>query len=442
LPELDAELSRLVRRAQADERLPSVSAAVFRGPELVWTEAVGLADAETGEEATPDHQYRIGSITKMFTAAAVLQLRDAGELSLDDPIGRHVPEAARWEATLGRLLSHHSGLQREPPGEIWESMQPPSREELLAGLEDAELVLEPGRHWHYSNLAFALLGEVVVRRTGSEYTEYVSERLLRPLGLSRTTWSSSAPVAKGYFVEPYADEIRLERYDVDLSGTAASGGLWSTVGDVSRWGAFLCDPNEAVLSRESAESMHSVRVMFDPDRWTLGYGLGTMLFRRGDRILGGHDGGMPGHVTFLRYAQAERIGAVVLTGSTAPGPPAAELPARLVDAALAALPTEVEPWRPTDAPPPELAGVTGRWWSEGSEFVFRWRSGRLEAVFPGSAREVGPAVFARERPDLYRTVSGRERGELLRIVRDERGAVVKLYWATYPFTREPEVFGA
>ena len=87
----------------------------------------------------------------------------------------------------------------------------------------------------------------------------------------------------------------------------------------------------------------------------------------------------------------------------------------------------------------ELAGVPGRWWSEGEEFVFGFRKGRLEAKLPRSV--LPPGVFERVDADLYRTVSGRERGELLRLVRDESGAVVKMYWATYPFTRQPEIFG-
>ena len=112
--------------------MPSVSAAVFRGDEVVWQQALGDADVEEGEEATTETQYRIGSITKTFTAVGVMQLRDAGELSLDDPLTAHLPESAH-APTIGRMLAHSSGLQREPPGEIWETMKAPSREDLLAG---------------------------------------------------------------------------------------------------------------------------------------------------------------------------------------------------------------------------------------------------------------------------------------------------------------------
>src|ERR671939_1376179 len=105
LPE--PEFERIVRRAQADERVPSISAAVFRGRELLWSGAVGLADVEAGREATPDTRYPIASITKSFVAVSVLQLRDAGELALDDPIGSHVPDAPAGPTIL-TPLSHLS----------------------------------------------------------------------------------------------------------------------------------------------------------------------------------------------------------------------------------------------------------------------------------------------------------------------------------------------
>ena len=123
--------------------MPSVSAAVFRDGETLWEQALGHADAEAKRDATPETQYRIGSITKTFTAVGIMQLRDAGALSLDDPLTAHLPESAHGP-TIGRMLTHSSGLQREPPGEIWETMKAPSREELLSGTGDAEQVLDSG----------------------------------------------------------------------------------------------------------------------------------------------------------------------------------------------------------------------------------------------------------------------------------------------------------
>ena len=209
MPELAAELDRILRAAQRERRLPSVSAAVFRDREIVWAAALGQADIETGEPATTEHAYRIGSITKTFTAVCVMQFRDAGLVDLDAPLRSYIPEV-RPGPTVRHALTHLSGLQREPPGEIWETLAPPSREELLAGLEDAEQVLAQGTHWHYSNLAFALLGELVTRVSETAFPAYLETQVLEPLGLSRTSLRPTDPAARGYYVGPWSDAAELE----------------------------------------------------------------------------------------------------------------------------------------------------------------------------------------------------------------------------------------
>jgi CubicO group peptidase (beta-lactamase class C family) len=429
---------RLVREAQSTGRLPSLAGGVFRGADLVWSDAIGLADVEGRVDATADTQYAVASITKTFTAAALLQLRDEGKLELDDPLSRHLPEAAHGAPTLRRMLSHVSGLQREPPGEIWETLEFPGEEELLARLQEAEQVLPPAAAWHYSNLAYALLGHVVAHVSGAPFRDYVEERLLRPLGLERTTWGPYPPAALPYFVEPYSDSVRREAV-LDLGGKGGESGLYSTVGDLARWGAFLSAPDESVLAASSVAEMHDLQVMAEPD-WTLGWGLGLELWRRGDRIFGGHTGGFPGFLSILVFARRERVGAVLLTNSSR----WAKLSATgldLAEAALEELVPEEEAWAPEEAPPAEIVPLLGRWWSEGEETIFSWRRGRLEAQIASAPDGREPSVFEPEGEDRFRTVSGRERGEVLRVVRDERGAVARLYWATYPFTRSPEIFG-
>ena len=110
-------LDRLVATAQAEQRAPSASAAVFRDGHVLWRRALGSADVAAGVDATSDHAYRIGSITKTFTAVCILQLRDAMVLDLDDPLRTHIPEASAGP-TVRDALSHLSGLQREPPGSL------------------------------------------------------------------------------------------------------------------------------------------------------------------------------------------------------------------------------------------------------------------------------------------------------------------------------------
>jgi CubicO group peptidase (beta-lactamase class C family) len=428
---------RLVRNAQAEARLPSLSAAAFRGGELVWQQAVGVADAEAGEEATTEHQYGVASITKSFVAAAVLQLRDDGKLTLEDRLSDHLPDVEHGSLTVRAMLAHLSGLQREPPGEIWETLRAPSREELLAGLGEAEQVLPPNEEWHYSNLAYSLLGEVIARVSGVEFGRYVEERLLAPLGLEHTGWSPARP-ATPYYVEPYSDVATVEP-QLERAGTDAAGGLWSIAADIAHWGAFLADPDPAVLSAESARQMRTVRTIID-DGWTSGHGLGLQMWRRGERVFAGHTGGLPGFSSIFAWLPKEHAGAVILT-SSGHWPELVETGLTLVETVADELPAVRSEWRPEAPPPEDVAPLLGRWWSETSEFVFSWH-GRLEARIADVPTVLEPAVFEREGDGVWRTVSGRERGERLRVVRDGDGAVRKLYWATYPFTRDAQSFAA
>jgi CubicO group peptidase (beta-lactamase class C family) len=429
---------RLVLEAQSEGRLPSVSAAVFRGGEVVWDDAVGLADVDRRTDATTDTQYAVASITKTFTAASMLQLRDAGRLDLEDPLSRHIPEAVHGTPTLRRLLSHASGLQREPPGEVWETLRFPDEQELLTSLEEAEQVLPPSAAWHYSNLAYALLGHVVSRVSGTPFQDYVRERLLSPLGLERTTWGPGDGAALPYFVEPYSDAVQREPV-LEVGGKGGESGLYSTVGDLARWGSFLADPDESVLAPASVAEMHDLQIMAEPD-WTLGWGLGIELWRRGERVYGGHTGGFPGFLSILIYSRRDKIGAVLLTNSST-WPKLSASGLDLAEAALEELAPEREPWAPEEAPPAEIVPLLGRWWSEGDETIFSWRKGKLEARLAAAPPEREPSVFEQEGEDRFRVISGRERGEVLRVVRDDQGDVVRLYWATYPFTRAPEIFG-
>ncbi|MFZ0341524.1 MAG: serine hydrolase domain-containing protein, partial [Gaiellaceae bacterium] len=311
---LAARLERLVRSSQREKRAPSIAAAVLRDGELIWEAAVGVADVEAGLEATSDTQYRIGSITKTFTAAAIMQLRDAGKLDLEDTLDRHV-EGAAHTPTIRRLLSHASGLQRETQDDSWLSLRFAPPDELLETLSQAELVLPSGARFHYSNLAFALLGVVVERVSGMAYQEYVRERLFEPVGLTRVSFEPTAPAARGYLAQPYADGV-WNAVDVETGAWASAGQLWGTAGDICRWGAFLADPDESVLASSSAEEMRTVQTIADHERWLAGYGLGLGLSRDGDRILAGHGGSMPGFIATLDFSAKEKVAVAALTNES------------------------------------------------------------------------------------------------------------------------------
>jgi CubicO group peptidase (beta-lactamase class C family) len=436
-PEGFGEALRLrVAREQTDQRLPSISAAAFRDGEVVWAEALGFADVEAEKDATPETQYAIASITKTFVAASIMLLRDQGALDIDRSIGDHVEELPHRTPTLRALLSHLSGLQRESPGNAWETLEFPTREELLAALSESEQVLPTGERWHYSNLAFVMLGEVIGRVSGTDYDDFIRERLLEPLGMSATTWKPTDASATGYYVHPFSDAVHREK-PIEKRALGAAGGLWSTTGDLARWGAFLAEPDEDVLARKTVDEMATFHSLADPKTWALGWGLGLMLVRREDQILVGHTGGTVGFVSGLFVLRDERIGAVALMNSSTGRDPAQLASGLAVDAAER-WPAEPELWSAADVPDKQLESVLGTWWVEGSPVTLRFRKGKLVLAQPEGRFE---AVFEQLDDDRFRVVSGTEHGELLQVVRDEQGEPVKLYWATYPMHRSPGPFG-
>ncbi|MFC8296841.1 serine hydrolase domain-containing protein [Micromonospora orduensis] len=442
-------LDRLVRRVQADARVPAVSAALHRADRPLWSCTVG--DTGTGSPLTSGTQFRIGSVTKTFTAVLTLQCRDDGLLDLDDPVSRHLDLPAHGDMTVRRLLSHTAGLQREPFGDVWDSLNAPDDARLVAELARAERVLPPGRRFHYSNLGMAVLGQLVARLRGGTWAQALDERVLTPLGLADTTVAPRPDAATGYLVDAYSDEAHPEP-PTDFGAVGPAAQLWSTATDMARWAAFLADPAAldpagAVLAPGTLDEMRWPVTTADETLWGAGFGLGLILVPQGERVMHvGHDGAMPGFLAGVYGRRggdgtAGAMGAAVL-GSSGTAAELFELPHRLLTEAVEHDPAEIEPWRPGAPAPAALRGLLGRWWGEGSEYVFSWHDGTLQARAERDPAGRPPAVFAPlpDRPDVYRTVSGREVGELLRLTRDDAGEVIRMHWATYRFTRHQETF--
>lgn len=438
---LSADLSRLLGQAQLTWRAPSVTAAVWRDGETLWTEAVGSAHIGSGSVGAQDGgvevAYRIGSITKTFTAVLIHQLHDAGLLDLDDPLATHLPGTRHGAVTLRRMLGHLSGLQREPVGDLWIELTVPTREELLAGFEQAEQVLPSRTTHHYSNLAYAILGEVVARVTGLTWEQALQERLLDPLGLDRTGVAPIGARATGYLSEPYADAVRPEP-DMPTGAAGPAMQLWSTAADLVRWAAFLADPPAALLSEDALDRLRQPVVVFDPHAFTLAWSAGLMLARKGERVFHGHGGAMPGFLAgcYAYRSETERIGAVVLT-NTGRVADADGLAMDLLGAVLDAEPRQAPAWTPGEVPG-DVRPLLGPWWGEGSENLLEWREGGLTAIGRGGA-EWRRTRLERD-GDGWRAVAGRERGERMRVVHGADGAPERLVFAGYAWTRDPRTF--
>src|SRR4051794_4577509 len=273
---LPATAHRLLARlaeAQAGSRLPSLVGGIVRDGALVWSGGRGRVG---GEAPGPDTQYRIGSISKTFTALLVMRLRDEGALALTDPFGRHVPGTPFGERTVGQLLSHAAGVQAEGPGEWWERAPVGPFDEVMAALDEHAVPLVPGRRFHYSNLGFGALGELVARLRGRPWFEVLQAEVLGPLELTRTTYRPAAPHATGYAVHPWA-ELALEEPEYDAGALAPAGQLWSTLDDLARLATFLLGDTGEVLDPDTLEEMRQPALFDGRPSGATSYGLGLQL---------------------------------------------------------------------------------------------------------------------------------------------------------------------
>jgi CubicO group peptidase (beta-lactamase class C family) len=430
LPETGRRVTEIAARAQSTGRAPSLALAVVRDRSL-------LHFTGAGETPPPDPktQYRLGSITKTLTATMVMQLRDEGFFALDDLLYRHLPGTPVGGITLRQLLGHVSGLQREPDGPWWERTDGGDVEKLLAELAFDKIAGPPFRTYHYSNLAYGLLGAVLQRVTGESWATLVGKRILDPLGMKRTTYSPVEPFARGYVVHSLDGSLHEEPRP-DSGAMAPAGQLWSTVTDMAKWAAFLADPAPTVLSRETVDEMCTPVVMQD-DAWTAGHGLGPELNRVGERIYVGHGGSMPGYVSHFAVHRPSRTGVVAFANSYGlRGTSIRAVSLEALTAVLDAEPILPQPWRPAPAPTGEAAEVCGRWWWMGGEFEVTADGAEL-VMHPLGQPARTPWRFVREAQDRWRGTAGTNAGEVLTVLRDPDGRVTQLDIATFVFSRDP-----
>ena len=423
LPTTARVLLARTARAQREGRAPSLVAGVVRDGGLAWSAGHGdLPGPHT------DVQYRLGSISKTVTAVVVLRLRDEGRLHLDDPLARHLPGTPFGDRTIGQLLSHLAGASAESPGAWWERAPGGPLEDLHLGPE--HVVLGAARRFHYSNLGFGLLGELVARQRGSSWEEAVRTEVLAPLGMSRTTPRPSGAAAQGWAVHPWADVV-LPEPEHSAGVMAAAGQLWATLADLAAFGAFLAGDTGDVLDPATLQEMAEPAGVDSSSPGWAAYGLGLQVLRMEGRTYVGHGGSMPGFLAGVFADRDEGTAAVSLTNTT--GGPEPVVFGLLADL-RAHEPRVVEAWAPS--PSPVELDVLGVWFWGPTPQVLRAVPGGMLHLGPLPGRPGRASRFRRRDDGGWVGMDGYYAGEPLTMAADH------LDVGTFVFTRAPYDPGA
>lgn len=319
----DASIRFTMHRKQQ----PGLAVAIVHKGELLWGKGYGLADVETKKAVDLDTRFRIASISKTFTAVAILQLRDAGLLGLDDPVSTHLDwfdrrYAGAPEITLRNLLTHTSGLPRDSHNPMWTECDAPEWDVFVEELSKRPATRPPYDKFAYSNVGYSLLGGVIEQASGESWAEYVQRHIVDPLDMTATfpvPQSDDPLLATGYSQLDENYERRPMPFFL-MKGFEASANFASTINDLVKYAAFhLGSKASPVLSAHSLQDMH--RIHWLEPSWNEGYGLGSMMYKLGDWTICGHAGGYPGYLTGFTLCREHEVAVIALTNALGSAPP-------------------------------------------------------------------------------------------------------------------------
>lgn len=304
---------------------PGTSVAIRQGGKTIFTRSYGYANKESKESLTPAHLFQIASQSKTFTATAIMQLQEKRKLRIDDYVCRYLPwlaghTDARWRfVTIRQLLSHSAGVMRDGKNaDYWQLLNDfPSKDELHRQIMDADLVIEPNTSMKYSNLGYALLGEVIAQASGETYEAYIKKHIIDKLGLTHTFVDvppkENAAIATGYSRPFSPNDCRpLPRKSANALVPAA--GFWSTAEDLAVYYAAQMIGSGELLTDESKREMQ--RVQWQITKSADSYGLGFLIEDYGQHTVVAHGGGFPGFGTHGVVDAENKLSIVVLTNSS------------------------------------------------------------------------------------------------------------------------------
>jgi len=419
-----------------NRHLPGIAVGVVADQELIWAAGFGLADTGKKVPMTPQTKFRMASHSKLFTATAIMQLREQGKLRLDDPVSKYLPwfqvktaESEDPPITIEELLTHSSGLPREA-GSHWTTFEFPTTEQLRGLMAERQAPFSPEVRWKYSNLAFSIAGMVIESVSGQKWEDYVQQHIYQPLGMSSSSVDKNVDgLAVGYG-RLMPDHSRAVNPFIDARGMAAATGITSTVEDMARFVSAQFRKGRMggrqILSTGSLREMHRVRVL--ENNWTQGNAIGFAVRRERDKVYVSHGGSYPGYQTNTLMQIDGKVGVIVLTNAddANPGAMATQLMNTVGEAvakASAPAPAMTVKWDPA------WSRFAGLYRGRGAETQVIELNQRLVIITPSAATLDNPIRLEPIGNNQFRytaAAGGGPVGEIVRFV-EEGGRVVRMF---------------
>ncbi len=317
--------------AQKDyEKLPGIAVGIVKDQDLLWGAGFGYTDLGNKQPSQTNTIYSICSISKLFTSISIMQLRDAGKLSLEDKISDILPWFTiqqKYEdsgpITVRSLLTHSAGLPRQSNYPYWTGpdFNFPSIEEIKAQMNDLETLYPASTFFQYSNFGMSILGAVVAELSGMSFEDYVNKNILEVLDLNDTRPSMPKELLKGQLATGYGALDRVGgRKELDLfytKGVTAAAGFTSTVEDLAKFASWqfrlLENGGEEILKSSTLKEMQRVHWM-EPN-WKLAWGLGFTVRQNNGQTVVGHGGSCPGFRTQLSLTPKKKMAYIVMVNA-------------------------------------------------------------------------------------------------------------------------------
>ena len=439
-----------IEEQMAYQQIPGLALGIVYDQELIWSKGYGVEDLASQEPVNPATLFRLGSVSKLFTATAILQLRDQEKLRLDDPVVRYLPGfepessfAGAPEITLRHLLTHTSGLPREAAFPYWTTHEFPSTEEVLAAVRSQSAIYPPDKTYKYSNLGMALLGEVVEVVSGEAYADYIQRHIFDPLGMASSavvpTEEARRLMATAYMRRQVDGSREVMEY-YETKGMAPAANIVSSVEDLSRFAALhlRAAPESGegeVLKASTLSEMQRPHWVYSD--WSGGRGLGFGISRRNEKTLVSHGGWIGGHRTHLLLDPDDKLAIVAMVNADDASPSLFSYQALdLVGEAIADAGATAPPERRADPAWQEYLGVYSDPW--GWEYRVMILDGQLVLY----SYNYPPEDDATEGLTRLEPVEGRtfkmSDGELVLFEMDDEGRVERIqrrYDYLYPVAR-------